>query len=190
MRTLKPDSCQSDIPHPALRWAGGLQGCLGGPGSALCFLPMPDASQHQGGTGRCWDKPSVDATKPRPSQPSGTSTTSASKGWGGGEGSQTPQRQHGCGPQEPALCPHPAPHLGGHAGDEAGQDGPAQHVPPQAGVLGVLQVADPAPHPVAILHVRALQLLEDMWGPSRNQGGKVGGCQPRGHPLLLWGQWC
>lgn len=65
----------------------------------------------------------------------------------------------------------PTAHLSSHAGDEAGLNGPTQHIPPQTGVLGVLQVADPAPHPVAILHVCALQLLEDMWGPSRNQVG-------------------
>lgn len=57
---------------------------------------------------------------------------------------------------------HPTAHLSSHAGNEAGLDGPTQHIPPQTRVLGVLQVADPAPHPIAILHVCTLQLLEDM----------------------------
>lgn len=80
---------------------------------------------------------------------------------------------------------HPTAHLSSHASDEAGFNGPTQHIPPQTRVLGILQVADPAPHPVAILHVCALQLLEDMWGLSRNAGGDASlgavGSRANGH---------
>lgn len=97
------------------------------------------------------------------------------------------ERQHGhVHKSAPPRSPL-APHLSCHAGDEAGQDGPAQHVPAQAGVLGVFQVADPAPHPVAILHVRALQLLEDMWGSVKESRGQGGGMSAPWAPTAALG---
>ena len=54
------------------------------------------------------------------------------------------------------------PHLRRHLGNESRGDGPAEHVPPQAGVPGVLEVADAAAHAVPVLHVGALELLVDM----------------------------
>lgn len=58
--------------------------------------------------------------------------------------------------------PQPGPHLCCHLGDEAGGDGPTEHVPPQARVPGVLEVANSAAHAVPVLHVCALELLVDM----------------------------
>lgn len=65
---MKPDSCQWDIPHLVLQWAGVSAGGWGGrgPGSAPCAWCSP-----------C---PSLDTTKPRPSQPLGTNPASKSRG--------------------------------------------------------------------------------------------------------------
>lgn len=66
-----------------------------------------------------------------------------------------------------ASCPPmqrscPGPHLCRHLGNEPSGDGPAEHVPPQAGVPGVLEVADSAAYAIPVLHVCALELLVDM----------------------------
>lgn len=50
-------------------------------------------------------------------------------------------------------------HLRGHHSNLLRGDCPAQHVLPQLGVLGVLQVGDAAPHPVLVLHVSVLDVL-------------------------------
>lgn len=54
------------------------------------------------------------------------------------------------------------PHLCSHLGYEPSRNGPAEHIPPQARVPGVLEVADAAAHAVPVLHVCALELLVDM----------------------------
>ena len=62
----------------------------------------------------------------------------------------------------PRRGPGPDPHLCRHLGNEPRGDGPAEHVPSQAGVPGVLEVADSAAHAVPVLHICALELLVDM----------------------------
>ena len=54
------------------------------------------------------------------------------------------------------------PYLGRHGGYAGHLDVPGQHVPAQARVLGVLQVADAAPDPVLVPHVGGPDLLVDM----------------------------
>ena len=59
--------------------------------------------------------------------------------------------------ERPASQSHLCDHLGhpfrGHV--------PTQHRLPQVRVLHVLQVGDPAPHPVLVFHVSVLELVED-----------------------------
>jgi len=172
---------------------GGLQGLgEGGPGSAQVFLgatpllmhptsdaPRAPASTKVGrgdaGTSPVWTPPIKD-----PASPWAPRTEA---GWGSHRSRNSMDMVHKSQPH----APHLAAHLSGHTGDEAGQDGPAEHVPPQAGVLGVLQVADPASHPVAILHVCALQLLEDMWGSVKESRGQDGGMPAPRAPAVALG---
>lgn len=51
----------------------------------------------------------------------------------------------------------------GHVGNATQRYSSTQHIPSQAGVLGVLQVADAASYSVTVLHIGAFQLLIDMW---------------------------
>jgi len=53
-------------------------------------------------------------------------------------------------------------YLRGHGSEARHLDVARQNVPAQARVLGVLQVADAAPHAVLVLHVRGPDLLVDM----------------------------
>lgn len=64
--------------------------------------------------------------------------------------------------QRPAPRPCDPSHLCCHLGDEPWGNGPTEHILPQAGVPGVLQIADAAAHTVPVLHVRTLEFLVDM----------------------------
>lgn len=76
----------------------------------------------------------------------------------------------------------------GHVGNATQRYSSTQHIPSQAGVLGVLQVADAASYSVTVLHIGAFQLLIDMWlcqGKElnwRDGGGWPGGLST--HSLL------
>lgn len=87
-------------------------------------------------------------------------------------------------PPPPATMPSEPPHLRCHLGNELWGDGPTEHIPPQAWVPGVLQVADAAAHTVPVLHVCALEFLIDM---CLGQGPPYHPWRSMGSRSLLWG---